>query len=133
MTIVDTQPADDVDLLAEVHRIISTAVHQAGSVPALGSPAWWTCGPSARLAGLLVLAEAWLVTDPHRVAAEMVKDASVAISTGLDWRSAAHTAAYESHAVLVRRRAEPGPLARSVDREAAARWAATGTGDREAA
>lgn len=57
------------------------------------------------------------------MAAEQLKAAG-AIFTGRDWSAAA--AAHVPHAAVVARRAEPGPLARAVDRGAAAEWARTG-------
>lgn len=123
---------DDVGFLTEVHRIVGVAAELAGSVPAAGSPQWWSAEPMARLAGLLVLGERYLLEDPHAIAAQMIKDASVAVSSSGRWSAAA---ALPSHHELVRRRAEPGPLAglAPFDRVLAARWVATGSSQETAA
>lgn len=129
VTTVDTTTVNDVELLAEAHRLVGKAAELAGGfVPGVGTAAWWDAGPLPRLAGLLVLAERALLVDPDRLAAEQLKAAAVAISTGRDWAAAA-----VPHSALVARRAEPGPMARTVDRKAAARWAATGTSTEEVA
>lgn len=122
---------EDVEFLADVRRLVGKAIAVAGSVPAAGSPAWMTAAPAAQIAGLLVLAEAYLINDPHQVAAEMIKDASVAVSSSRRWSAAA---AQPSHHELRQRRAEPGPLAGIVfDPVAAARWVATGSSEKPAA
>lgn len=116
---------EDVEFLLDVRRLVGNAVALAGSVPAAGSPAWMTATPATQVAGLLVLAEAYLINDPHTIAAQMVKDASVAVSSSGRWSTAA---ALPSHHELRQRRAEPGPLAGMVfDPVAAARWVATGS------
>lgn len=122
----------DLPLFAEVHRIVSQAAELAGSAPAAGSPQWWSAGPLARLAGLLVLAERYLQEDPHAIAARLLKDVSVDLSTSRDW---SRSAVLPSHHELVRRRAEPGPLAQlaGFDPVAAARWVETGSSEEPAA
>jgi len=75
-------------------------------------------------ATLAVYGLAWLVREGNldRIVAERLKAASVAISEGGRWDRCG-----PSHAALERRRAALGPLARTVDPVAAARWAATGS------
>ncbi len=135
MTDVTAMDYDDLRLLIEVHRMTAKAGELAGgSVPLVGSPSWWSAEPMARYAGVLVLAERYLLDDPHQLAAEMVKDVSLAISTGMDWSAAAHRLVYDSHAKVAERRREPGPLAgMTFDPLAAARWVQTGSSERTAA
>lgn len=130
MNPVDATPNAE-ELRAAVHQIVTRTVDLAGEVPPVGSQAWWDAPPLARLAGLLVLAEHWLLRSPDELAADQLKAASAAVSTGRDWTAAAR--AYQPHAELVARRAEPGPLARPFDAEAAARWVATGSSSEAAA
>jgi hypothetical protein len=99
---------DDVELLAEVHRIVSEVRELAGSLPRVGSPQWWAAKPIARIAGLLVLAEARLVDDPHQLVAEQLKAVSVAISGALDWRDLANRHVPDTE--LRRCRDQMGPL-----------------------
>lgn len=123
----------DVGVLAEVARIVGKAIALAGhDVPALSDPAWRSAPPAAKVAGLLVLAEAHLVSNPHEIAAQMIKDASVAVSSSRHWPAAA---CLPSHSELLRRRAQPGPLAGldPFDPVAAARWVQTGTSEEPAA
>jgi hypothetical protein len=105
----DTVGYEELVLLAEVHRIVSEAIKGAGgSVPPVGSPAWWSADPASRIAGLLVLCEARLVDDPHRIAAEQLRDVSLAISGAMDWRAFANR--HVPHTELQRRRDQLGPL-----------------------
>ncbi|HET9256859.1 MAG TPA: DUF3631 domain-containing protein [Pseudonocardiaceae bacterium] len=109
MSGLDHLDHDDVELLAEVHRITDRMIDLAGgSIPRLGSAAWWSAPPLARLAGLLALAEARMVEDPAVFAADQVKAVSVAISSGADWSAIA--CRHVPHTELARRRAELGPL-----------------------
>jgi hypothetical protein len=109
MSGLDHLDYEDVELLAAVHRITSTVIELAGgSVPPVGSPAWWFAAPMARIAGLLVLAEARLLDDPHQLAADQIKAVSLAISGALDWREFANR--HVPHTELQRRRAALGPL-----------------------
>jgi hypothetical protein len=108
VTGLDHLDYDDVELLAEVHRIVSEVRELAGSLPRVGSPQWWAAEPIARIAGLLVLAEARLVDDPHQLAAEQLKAVSIATSGGMDWRDLANR--HVPHTELQRRREELGPL-----------------------
>lgn len=118
---------DDPELRAAVHQLVAQMVgparEQHGPLPGVGTPPWWAAPADVQLAALLVLAEAHLIADPQSAAATMLKDASTAISGGLDWTAAATN---PSHAELARRRDAPGPAGRDVDPHAAARWAATG-------
>jgi hypothetical protein len=73
-----------------------------------------------------------LLDDPHQLAAEQLKDASVAVSSAMDWQHFADR--HVPHTELQRRRAEPGPLAGlALDPGAAARWVETGTSEEHAA
>jgi hypothetical protein len=106
---VSAMDYDELMLLAEVHRLVGKVIELAGgSVPPVGTPAWWSAEPTSRIAGLLVLAEARLIDDPQRLAAEQLKAASVAISGTLDWRDLANR--HVPHTVLQRRRMELGLL-----------------------
>lgn len=137
ITVIDVTALDydELQLLAEVNRLVDKAAELAGgSVPAVGTPAWWDAEPMARIAALLALGQQYLLDDPHQLAAEMVKDASSAISTGMDWASAAQRLVYDSHAKVAERRREPGPLAGvPFDSEGAARWVQTGSSEATAA
>jgi hypothetical protein len=101
---------EDVELLAEVHRLVGEVIKLAGgSVPAVGSPAWWSAGPMVRIASLLLLAESRLLDDdPHALAADQLKAVSLAISGALDWREFANR--HVPRTELQRRRGELGPL-----------------------
>jgi len=117
---------DDPELHAEVYRLVDTVVTAVirghRKVPGVDTSAWWNAPDIAKIAGLLILSEAWVICDPERMVAERFKAASVAVSEGDQggWRR-------PSHATLTRRRSEPGPMARTVDAAAAARWVATGS------
>lgn len=126
---------EDLEFLDEVRRLVAKAVELAGgSVPPAGSPRWWDAPPVARLASLLVIVEHHLLVDPDRIAAEQLKAAAVAISTGKDWSGNAHRLICDSHAKVAARRLEPGPLAGMVfDAAAEARWVATGSSAEAAA
>ena len=119
---------DDPDVLRVAHQAVSRFLRVAhrlhGPLPALGTPAWMTAEWVTVAGTLAVLGEAWLrrEDDLDRAVTERLKAASVAISEGGRW--VGHG---PSHADLERRRAELGPLARTVDAAAAARWAATGS------
>lgn len=108
---VSAMDDDELLLLAEAHRLTSEVIKLAsGSVPAVGSAAWWSAPDTGKVASLLVLAEARLVDDPQALTAEQLKAVSVAISGGMDWRDFASR--HVSHAELQRRRGELGPLHR---------------------
>lgn len=118
-------------LVTEVHRITDRVAMLAGggAIPAPGSPRWWAAGPLPRLAGLLVLAEQAVLTDPHQLARRQVRDVSMVISRALDWSAVAHRLAYDRPEVIAARRARPGPLHAHFDPVTAARWVATGCGE----
>jgi hypothetical protein len=106
---VSAMDYDELLLLAEVHRITSKVIKLAGgSVPALGSPDWRSAREAAKVAGLLVLAEARLMDDPRQVASEQLRAVSVAISGGMDWRTFGQH--HVPHTELQRRRGELGSL-----------------------
>ena len=126
---------DDAELLAEVHRlvdiVVTAVIHQHRGIPGVGSPAWWAAPDGVRRAALLILGEAWLLHDPERAVRQRIREMSWDLAASADWAAVARR--HVSHGDLERRRARPGPMARPVDFEAAARWAATGRGDRSAA
>ena len=97
-------------------------------LPDVDSTEWWDAPARIRIAALVLLSGELLTT--QRQLAEQQRAASVAVSTGMDWATAAHHLAYAPYSVLARRRREPGPLARPVDQAAADRWAA-GSSDGE--
>lgn len=135
MTDISALDYEDLQLFAEVHRLIAKAVELAGgSVPQVGSPRWWDAAPLVKLAALLVLVEHHLLVDPERIAAEQLRAVSVAISGGMDWSGTAHRLIFDSHAKVAARRREPGPLAGLVfDPVAARRWVETGSSEEPAA
>ena len=128
----DTGPSrlDDPELHAEVDRLAGTVMRAAlrnlRRIPGVGTPAWWAADDAAKIAGLLVLAEAWLVREMSlgREVRARLKAASVAISTGSSWCDHG-----PSHASLAARRAEPGSMWQSLDPRAAARWSATASSE----
>lgn len=86
---LDNRSFDDIEVLAEVARIVGKAFAVAGpDVPALSDPAWLTAPPAAKVARLLVIAEANLISNPYEIAAQMVKDGSMAISADGRWSAA---------------------------------------------
>jgi hypothetical protein len=105
---VSAMDYDELLLLTEVHRITSEAIKLAGSVPAVGSTDWWSAPHTAKVTSLLVLAEARLIDDPHALAAEQLREVSLAISGALDWGNLANH--HVPHTELQRRRGELGPL-----------------------
>jgi hypothetical protein len=63
---------DDVEFFAEVHRIVTEQIELAGgSVPAVGSAAWRSAPPAAKVARLLVLTEAYLIKDSDAAGAAL--------------------------------------------------------------
>lgn len=96
-----------IEMLAEVHRIVHQVVGLArserGGVPAVGTQPWWGASPISQIAGLLVLAEAWLITDPDRIAREQLKAMSSDLAGARNWAKAARR---PSHRELLRRRGE---------------------------
>ena len=117
---------DDVELHAEVYRLVSIVATAVAAdhrtVPGVDTSAWWNAPDIAKIAGLLILSEAWVICDPDRMVAERFKAASVAISeaTQGSWRR-------PSRSELAARRAQPGPMARPFDPVAARRWVETGS------
>ena len=70
----DTGPGrlDDPDLLAEVFRLVNPVVEavrtaRGGRLAGVGTRQWWDASDDVKIAGLLVLSEAWCVYDPERV------------------------------------------------------------------
>jgi len=106
--------------------VMRAALRNRRRIPGVGTPAWWAADDAAKIAGLLVCSEAWLVREMslEREVRARLKAASVAISTGSSWRDHG-----PSHATLAARRAEPGPMRQSLDPRAAARWSATGSSE----
>jgi hypothetical protein len=96
------------ELLSEVHMLVQAVVQSArtehGTLPGVGIAEWWAAPPIARIAGLLILAEAWLVADPDRVAREQLKSMSADLSRSRNWAKAARL---PSHRELQRRRYPP--------------------------
>jgi hypothetical protein len=102
-TVIDL---DDAELHAEVGRVVGlvvTAVRKRhGRIPGVGTPSWWAADDAAKVAGLLVLAEAWVIRpDPDRAAVERLKAMAVDLSEAHDWSAASRR---PSHAELKRRR-----------------------------
>lgn len=101
----------DLEVLAEISRLTSKVITSAGGrIPSLADPEWITASPLEKIASLLCLAQAYLVADPHQIAAGMLKDAARDLSGARDWAAAS---ALPSHTELARRRAQPGPLAQT--------------------
>lgn len=123
---IDHSPTED-ELFAEVRRMVTKAAAMVdGQVPGVGTPEWWAAEPAARLAGLLVCAEAYLVTDPEGRAVAELKAMAEDLSAAYDWTAVSHR---PSHATLTARRAEPGPIPGPVDPEAERRWVETGSSE----
>lgn len=103
---IDDSPTER-ELRTAVHELVDQFIGAAedvhGHIPGVGTPAWWIAPTSARLAGLLVLAEAYVLRSPDQIASDILKAASVAISTGCDWSAAARRPSYVE---LQRRRGE---------------------------
>jgi hypothetical protein len=94
---VDASPTR-IELLAEVHRLVHPVVRavraERGGVAGVGTTAWWSSSPEARIAAILVLGEAWLITDPDRIARERLKAMSADLSAARSWRDAARLPSY---------------------------------------
>lgn len=128
MTGVLTPPLDDPETRHEVWRLLeplldAAARKNAGHVPGVATPEWWQADDRTKLAGVLILGLAWLVHDPDRAVRQRLREMSWDLSAAHDWSAASRR---PSHAHLVSRRAELGPMARSFDAAAARRWVATG-------
>lgn len=112
---------DDAELLFEVHRLVHPQVRAAravagGTVPGVGSPAWWAAPDGVRRAALLILGEAWLIHDPDRAVRRRLRELSWDLAAGHDWAAASRR---PSHRALGARRAEPAGASRWVEGGAA--------------
>jgi len=120
-------PLDDALTRAEIWRIVAPLLAEArrefGYVAPVESTQWWDGTDATKLGGILVLALAWAVNDPQRRGAEQLKQDAVDISRAVDWTAASRRPTPDT---LRSRRERPGPMLRTVDPAAAARWAATG-------
>jgi len=116
-----------VDVRAEVWRVLApifAAARKGGNgILGVGTVAWWDGTDVEKLGGVANLALAYLIQDPLRAEAQALKQASVAIS-----QATQGARRRPPHATLTRRRAEVGPMLRTVNAEAARRWALTGDG-----
>lgn len=128
-----TDLGTDLELRRAVRRTIEWAIGEtiqgtqrsrSGPVPAIGTPEWFEADNLTRLASILLLGEQWLVHDPDRAVAERLRAMSWDLSEAMRGRHGG-----PSHVEFERRRAEPGPNARSVDRGSLARWVSTGCSD----
>jgi len=119
---------DDVELHAEVYRLVDMVVTAVRAdhrtVPGVDTSAWWNAPAVAKIAGVLVLGEAWCLHDPERAVRQRLQEMSYDLSAGHDWAAASRR---PTLATLDDRRAVPGPGVRSFDAAAAARWVATGS------
>jgi len=127
----DTGPPgrlDDPELLAEVGRVVAPAIAAArrehGQLAGVATEQWWAASDDVKLAGILVLGMAWCLHDPDRVVRERLREMSWDMSAGLDWAAASRRPTPDT---LRSRRERPGPMLRTVDPVAAARWARTGS------
>ena len=127
-------PLDDALTRAEIWRIVAPLLAEArrefGYVAPVESTQWWDGTDATKLGGILTLALAWAVNDPHRRGAEQLKQDAVDISRAVDWTAASRRPTPDT---LRARRAQLGPMARAVDPVAARRWAATGDSCRDGA
>ncbi|MQA13706.1 MAG: hypothetical protein GEV09_05890 [Pseudonocardiaceae bacterium] len=98
---------DDVELLAEAHRLVSLVLtgvrRRHGRIPGVGTARWWAAGDDVKVATLLILSEAWLIHDPDRAVRERLREMSYDLSAGHDWTEQSRR---PSHAELKRRRGE---------------------------
>ena len=78
---------DDGELRGAVHAVVSPVIHRAhqrhGPIPAVKTDGWRSAPWLARLAGVLVLGEAYLVADPERAAVDRLKAMAVDLSAEL--------------------------------------------------
>jgi len=120
-------PLDDALTRAEIGRVVGPLLAEArrefGYVVGVESGEWWRASDATKLGGILTLALAWAVCDPHRRGAEQLKQDAVDISLDVDWTAVSGQPGSDT---LAARRAQLGPMARAVDPVAARRWAATG-------
>ncbi len=113
----------------------------AGPVPAPGTPAWCALDDHdpRKTVAVIRAALAWVeertpeataarlraeLDHDDQVRAQLVKEMAHDLSGAADW---SRIAAGPTARQLAERRAQPGPLARHVDRNAALAWAHTGT------
>jgi len=119
---------DDPELLAEVGRVVAPAIAAArqehGRLAGVATAQWWAASDDVKLAGVLILGMGWLVHDPERAVRQRLREMSGDMSAGHDWAAESRR---PSRGTLAARRAEPGRMLRTVDPEAAARWARTGS------
>lgn len=106
-------PPSDGVLLPIVHDLIRPYVEAAqrhGPLPPVRSEEWYDADPEVQLASLLVLGAAWLVSDPHRVIRNALKQVSTDIHSGRPRGYWARSADEPSFEELQRRRGvERGP------------------------
>ena len=99
---------DDVELLAEVHRLVDLVVsavrRRHRRIPALGSSKWWKASDEAKVAALLVRAEADVLRSPEQIADDRLKALACDLSEAADW---SELAGHPSHAELQRLRYPP--------------------------
>lgn len=97
------------ELRAEVHRLVNVAVRgvllRHGSLPAVGTAAWWSTPDSVRRAALLVVGQAYMVYGPADAVFAERRAVSIAISSSLDWSANARRLIFESSTKLAARRA----------------------------
>jgi hypothetical protein len=97
------------ELRAEVHRLVDPVVQAAqatyGPIPGVGAAAWWTAPVEVKIAAICILGEAYLITDPERMAVQMLKDAAIDLSQARSWTDATRL---PSHSELLRRRYPAG-------------------------
>jgi len=121
-------PLDDPLTRAEIGRVVGPLLAEArrefGFIVGVESEEWWRASDATKIGGILVLALAWAVNDPHRRGAEQLKQDAVDISGAVNWGAASRRPTPDT---LRSRRAQPGPMLRTIDPEAAALWAATGS------
>jgi hypothetical protein len=112
---------DDPDFLRVAFGAVARLVRAAeslngGSLPALGTSAWFDAPWTAQAASVAAV----FLGDPAEQVAAAEKAAAIAISAAVDWTEASGRPSY---ATLLARRAQIGAMARTVDAAAAARWA----------
>ena len=99
---------DDLELLTEVHRLVDLVAkavrRRCRRIPALGSSRWWAASDEAKVASLLVIAEASVLRSPAEIADDRIKALAVDLSEVADW---SRIAGHPSHAELQRRRYPP--------------------------
>lgn len=107
-------PPHDAVLVPVVHALVDEWVQAArmfGPLPPLRSEAFLDAQPAQQIAALLVIAEAWLIADPHRVIRNVHKQVSDDIHGGESRRWHDWAVNHVPHTELQRRRAVPGHTA----------------------